>query len=381
MDPYFTRSHEQLRQEVRALAEQEIAPVARELDEHSRFPWDNVRKIADRGWFGANVPQQYGGLGLDTISYILIIEELARVDASHAITLSAHSTLAMSPILSFGTEAQKQRYLPLLAKGRVLGGFGLTEPGAGSDAGATRTVAVRHNGGYRLTGSKIFITNGVHGDLYFVAARTGDPTPGRRHDGLSMFLVERGWPGFEVSRTLDKMGMRASDTAELTFQDCPVPAENLLGAEGRGFQQLAAGLQRERLLAAVLARSGAEQALEDTVAYLRQREAFGEPLAARQALRHRVADMATELEAARRLLYHAAGLYAAGAECAAEVSMAKLFATEVANRVAYQAVQLHGGYGYMREFPVEGFFRDVRLWTIASGTSEVMREIVARKLL
>ncbi|MDP2627167.1 MAG: acyl-CoA dehydrogenase family protein [Candidatus Rokubacteria bacterium] len=224
------------------------------------------------------------------------------------------------------------------------------------------------------------ITNGVYGDLYFVAARTGEGKPGRRHEGISMFLVEGGRPGFIVSRKLDKMGMRASDTAELAFQDCPVPADNLLGVAGRGFQQLAAGLQRERTMAAVLALSGAAQALEDTLAYLRERQAFGEPLAAKQALRHRVADMATEIEAARRLVYHAATLYAAGEECVTEVSMAKLFATEVANRVAYQAVQLHGGYGYMSEFPVERFFRDVRLWTIASGTSEIMKEIIAKRL-
>jgi alkylation response protein AidB-like acyl-CoA dehydrogenase len=196
-----------------------------------------------------------------------------------------------------------------------------------------------------------------------------------------MFLVERGLPGFTVSRKLDKMGMLASDTAELSFQDCPVPAENLLGVEGRGFQQLAIGLQRERLMAAVLALSGARQALADTVDYLHQRTAFGEPLAARQVLRHRIADMATEIEAACALVHRAASLYAAGEDCVREVSMAKLFATEAANRVAYHAVQLHGGYGYMREFPVERFFRDVRLWTIASGTSEVMREIIAKRLL
>jgi acyl-CoA dehydrogenase len=246
---------------------------------------------------------------------------------------------------------------------------------------AVSTRAVRSSDHYLLTGSKIFITNGVYGDLYFVAARTGDASPDRRHDGISMFLVERGRPGFAVSRKFDKMGMLASDTAELAFQECPVPAENLLGVEGRGFQQLAAGLQRERIMAAVLALSGAAHALEDTTAYLRERHAFGEPLATKQALRHRVADMATEIEAARQLVYRAAGLYAGGEDCVREVSMAKLFATEVANRVAYQAVQMHGGYGYMREFPVERFFRDVRLWTIASGTSEMMREIIARKLL
>jgi acyl-CoA dehydrogenase len=244
-----------------------------------------------------------------------------------------------------------------------------------------RTRAVREGDRYLLTGSKIFITNGVHGDLYFVAARTGAGSADRRHAGISMFLVERGTPGFTVSRRLDKMGMRASDTAELAFQECPVPAANLLGEEGRGFQQLAAGLQRERIMAAVLALSGAGQALEDTLGYLRERQAFDGPLAGKQVLRHRVADMATEIAAARHLVYHAAARYAAGEECVTEVSMAKLFATEVANRVAYQAVQLHGGYGYMREFPVERFFRDVRLWTIASGTSEIMREIIAKRLL
>jgi acyl-CoA dehydrogenase len=247
-------------------------------------------------------------------------------------------------------------------------------------AGLT-TRAVKDGRHYRVSGSKIFITNGVYGDLYFVAARTAPGTPGRRHDGISMFLVERGLPGFAVSRKLDKLGMRASDTAELTLDDCPVPAENLLGVEGRGFQQLAAGLQRERLMAGVLALSGAAQALEDTLAYLGQRQAFGEPLSRKQVLRHKVADLATEIEAARQLLYHAVARFVAGEDCATQVSMAKLFATEVANRVAYQAVQLHGGYGYMSEFPVERFFRDVRLWTIASGTSEIMREIVAKRLL
>jgi alkylation response protein AidB-like acyl-CoA dehydrogenase len=241
--------------------------------------------------------------------------------------------------------------------------------------------AIRKGDHYLLTGSKIFITNGVYGDLYFVAARTVAGTAERRYDGISMFLVERGLPGFEVSRKLDKMGMRASDTAELAFHDCPVPAENLLGIEGRGFQQLASGLQRERIMAAVLALAGATQAVDDTVVYLRERQAFGEALSRKQALRHKVAEMATEIEAARHLVYHAASCYNAGDDCVTEVSMAKLFATEVANRVAYQAVQLHGGYGYMSEFPVERFFRDVRLWTIASGTSEIMKEIIAKRLM
>jgi acyl-CoA dehydrogenase len=298
-----------------------------------------------------------------------------------AFSVLVHTDMSSPWLTRYGTEAQKRRYLPGIVRGETVCALGITEPGTGSDMAAIATRAVRDGDHYRLTGSKLFITNGVYGDLYFVAARTGPGTPDRRHAGVSMFLVERDTPGFTVSRQLDKMGMRASDTAELSLQDCPVPAGNLLGEEGRGFQQLAAGLQRERIMAAVLALSGAAQALEDTLAYLRERHAFDGPLAAKQALRHRVADMATEIEAARHLVYHAAALYTAGRDCVTEVSMAKLFATEAANRVAYQAVQLHGGYGYMREFPVERFFRDVRLWTIASGTSEIMREIVARRLL
>jgi acyl-CoA dehydrogenase len=287
-----------------------------------------------------------------------------------------------SPWLTrYGTEAQKRAYLPGIVRGETVCALGITEPGTGSDMAGIATRAVRDGDRYLLTGSKIFITNGVYGDLYFVAARTGPGTADRRHAGISMFLVEGGTPGFTVSRRLDKMGMRASDTAELSFQECAVPCSNLLGEEGRGFQQLAAGLQRERIMAAVLALSGAAQALDDTTAYLRERQAFGGPLGDKQVLRHRVADMATEIEAARHLVYHAAGLYTEGRECVTEVSMAKLFATEVANRAAYQAVQLHGGYGYMREFGVERFFRDVRLWTIASGTSEIMREIIAKRLL
>jgi acyl-CoA dehydrogenase len=312
---------------------------------------------------------------------VVLGEEMARCRSGGvAFSVLVHTDMSSPWLTRYGTPAQKAKYLPGIIRGETVCALGITEPGTGSDMAALTTRAERHGDHYRLTGSKIFITNGVYGDLYFVAARTGSGTVERRHEGISMFLVERGLPGFTVSRKLDKMGMRASDTAELAFQDCPVPAENLLGVEGRGFQQLATGLQRERVMAAVLALAGATQALDDTMAYLGQRTAFGEPLSARQVLRHRVADLATQLEAARRLVYHAAELHAAGEECVTEVSMAKLFATEVANRVAYEAVQLHGGYGYMREFPVEGFFRDVRLWTIASGTSEVMREIIARRL-
>ena len=377
----FSGEHEQLRKAVRAFVEKEVTPCVAAWETAGRIPRTFWRRLGELGFLGLDFPVAYGGSGGDFLSSVVLGEEMARCRSGGvAFSVLVHTDMSSPWLVRYGTEAQKRQYLPRVLSGETVCALAITEPGAGSDMAALATRAERRGDHYVLTGRKIFITNGVHGDLYFVAARTGPATAERRHDGLSMFLVERGLPGFEVSRTLDKMGMRASDTAELAFDGYAVPAESLLGVEGRGFQQLAAGLQRERTMAAVLALSGAAQALEDTVAYLRERQAFGEPLAARQVLRHRVAELATDLEAARQLVYHAARLHAAGEECVREVSMAKLLATEVANRVAYHAVQLHGGYGYMREFPVEGFFRDVRLWTIASGTSEIMREIIAKRL-
>ncbi len=377
----FSDEHEMLRKSVRAFVEKEVTPQVAGWEEAGQIPRTFWRRLGELGFLGLEFPAEYGGGGGDFLSSVVLGEEMARCRSGGvAFSVLVHTDMSSPWLTRFGTDAQRRKYLPGIVSGETVCALGITEPGTGSDMAALATRAERRGDHYALTGSKIFITNGVYGDLYFVAARTGPGTPERPHEGISMFLVERGFPGFQVSRKLDKMGMRASDTAELAFQECRVPGENLLGVEGRGFQQLAAGLQRERVMAAVLALSGAAQALEDTIAYLRERTAFGEPLAARQVLRHRVADLATELEAARQLVYHAAQLYAAGEECVREVSMAKLFATEVANRVAYQAVQMHGGYGYMREFPVEGFFRDVRLWTIASGTSEIMREIIAKRL-
>ena len=380
--PTLTDEHQMLRRTVRAFVEKEVAPQVDAWEEAGRIPRAFWRRLGELGLLGLEFPTEYGGAGGDFLSSVVLGEEMARCRSGGvAFSVLVHTDMSSPWLTRYGSDAQKRRYLPGIVSGETVCALGITEPGTGSDMAGIATRAERDGEHYRLTGSKIFITNGVYGDLYFVAARTGPGTADRRHAGISMFLVERDTPGFTVSRRLDKMGMRASDTAELALQDCPVPAANLLGEEGRGFHQLAAGLQRERIMAAVLALSGASQALEDTLAYVRERHAFGEPLAARQALRHRLADMATEIEAARHLVYHAASLYTAGRDCVTEVSMAKLFATEVANRVAYQAVQLHGGYGYMSEFPVERFFRDVRLWTIASGTSEIMREIVAKRLL
>jgi acyl-CoA dehydrogenase len=380
--PTFTDEHDLLRRTVRAFVQKEVTPHVDAWEAEGRIPRAFWRRLGELGLLGLEFPSEYGGGGGDFLSSVVLGEEMGRCRSGGvAFSVLVHTDMSSPWLTRYGSEAQKRRYLPGIVSGETVCALAITEPGAGSDMAGIATRAERDGDGYRLTGSKTFITIGVHGDLYFVAARTGPGRAERRHAGISMFLVERDTPGFKVSRRLDKMGMRASDTAELALEDCRVPAASLLGEEGRGFQQLAAGLQRERIMAAVLALSGAAQALEDTLGYLRERHAFDGPLAAKPVLRHRVADMATEIEAARHLVHHAAALYAAGHECVTPVSMAKLFATEVANRVAYQAVQLHGGYGYMREFPVERFFRDVRLWTIASGTSEIMREIVAKRLL
>ena len=378
----FSEEHEMLRRSVRAFVEKEITPHVTEWEDAGRIPRDVWRKLGAQGLLGLEFPAEYGGAGADFLASVVLGEEMARCRSGGvAFSVLVHTDMSSPWLVRFGTEAQKRKFLPGIIRGETVCALGITEPGTGSDMAALSTRAVRDGDVYRLTGNKIFITNGVYGDLYFVAARTAGGSASRRHEGISMFLVERGLPGFSVSRKLDKTGMRASDTAELSFQGVPVPVENLLGVEGRGFQQLATGLQRERLMAAVLALSAAQQALDDTIAYLHERQAFGAPLSAKQVLRHRVADMATELEAARALVYDAATRYTAGEDCITQVSMAKLFATEVANKGAYHAVQLHGGYGYMREYPVENFARDVRLWTIASGTSEVMREIIAKRLL
>ncbi len=375
----FGEEHEIFRKSVRTFVEQEIVPHVDVWEERGEIPRALFRRMGELGFLGVEFPPEYGGGGADVGMSVVLVEELARCRSGGVAFSVVTQTDMSSPwLVEFGTRAQKARYLPGIVRGETVCALAITEPGAGSDMAALATRARRDGDHWVITGSKTFITNGVYGDLYFLAARTRDHGP--RHHQLSQFLVERGTPGLTVSRKLQKTGMWASDTAELAFADMRVPAGNLLGEEGRGFHQLAAGLQRERLMVAVLCVAGAQQALEDCRAYLRQRQAFGRPLADLQALRHRVADMATQIEAARRLAYHAAERFAGGEDCVAAVSMAKLYATEMANRVAYEAVQLHGGYGYMREFPVERFARDVRVWTIASGSSEIMREIIAKRL-
>jgi len=399
MDPYFNKEHEALRQQVRDFAEDEIAPIAARLDEESRFPWDNVRQLAERGWLGVNVPAEYGGLGLDYISYILVIEELARVDASHAITISAHSTLGTSPILAFGTEEQKRRYLPLLAGGRVLGGFGLTEPGAGSDAAATRTVAVRHNGGYRVTGSKIFITHAGVGEIFVVTAVT-DRSQGVK--GITSFIVTKErtdreeaervgighapelapfTSGVRAGKKEDKMGWRASDTRELILEDAAVPAENRLGDEGQGFVNFMKTLDSGRIGIGALSLGLALGAFDNARTYASSRTRAGAPLRDGQGVQFTLADMATEIAAARHLVYHAAWLRENGQSFGTQAAMAKLYASELAMRTTIRAVQLMGAAGYTSEYPVERMLRDAKICEIGEGTSEVQRLLVARSVL
>lgn len=394
MEPYLDEQHEKLRAHVREFAESEIAPVARVLDEDSRFPWDNVRKMADLGLFGVNVPEEYGGLGRDYLSYMLVIEELARIDVSHALTVSAHSTLATSPILNFGTEEQKRRYVPLLARGRVLGGFGLTEPAAGSDAGATRTTAVRENGGFRINGSKIFITHAGVGEIFVVTAVT-DRERGTR--GISSFIVtketvdradadrvgighaselEPFTPGVRAGKKEDKMGWRASDTRELILEDACVPVDSRLGEEGEGFINFMKTLDAGRIGIGALALGLAQGCLDAVLA-----EPAGDRLGDSQGLQFTVADMATEIAAARHLVYHAAWLKQNGRSFGRAASMAKLFASEMAMRTSTRAVQALGVQGYTSGGPVERMMRDAKICEIGEGTSEVQRMVIARSFL
>jgi alkylation response protein AidB-like acyl-CoA dehydrogenase len=398
MEPYLTDDHRAFRAAVREFAETRIAPVARELDEQSRFPWDNVRAMADLGWFGINVPEEYGGMGRDYPSYILAIEELARIDASHAITVSAHSTLGTSPILSFGTEEQKRRYVPLLAAGKVLGGFGLTEPGAGSDAAATRTSAVRENGHYRLNGSKIFITHAGVGEVFVVTAVT------RRDEGtrgISSFIVtkettdrqeadrvgvghapelEPFMAGVRAAKKEDKMGWRASDTRELVLEDVEVPADHRLGEEGQGFVNFMKTLDAGRIGIGALALGLAQGALDTALDFVAGRQQFGRPLRDFQGIQFRLAEMATRIQAARHLVYHAAWLKQAGRSYTTEASMAKLFASDAAMDITTQGVQLLGGYGYTNDYPVERHMRDAKICQIGEGTNEIQKLVIARQL-
>ena len=367
--------HELLRRTVREFADERIAPVAEELDREQRFPYEIVAELAELGLMGIPVPEEYGGAGADTLSYAIAIEELTRVDSSVAITVAAHTSLGTMPILLFGSEEQKQRWLPELASGKKLAAFALTEPGAGSDAGSTRTTAELRDGVWVINGSKIFITN-AGTDIsacVTIAARTGD-------DEISNLLVPNGTDGYEISAPMHKMGWRASDTRELSFRDCAVPEENLLGPRGAGLRQFLEVLDGGRISIAAMGLGLAQGAYELAFAYAKERQQFGQPIAGFQAIQFKLADMATELEAARTLVYKAAWLKDQDRPFSQAAAMAKLYTGELAHRVAYHALQIHGGYGFMDEFAISRLYRDQKVLEIGEGTNEIQRLVIARHL-
>ncbi len=367
--------HELLRRTVRDFAEARIAPVAAELDREKRFPYEIVAGLAGLGLMGIPIPEEHGGAGADTLAYAVAIEELARVDSSVAITVAAHTSLGTMPIYLFGSEAQRRRWLPDLASGRQLAAFGLTEPGAGSDAGATRTTAELRDGEWVVNGSKIFITNAGTdwSACVTITARTGP-------DEISNLVVPNGAPGYEISPPMEKMGWHASDTRELSFRECRVPAENLLGPRGAGFRQFLAILDGGRISVAAMGLGLAQGAYELALAYALEREQFGRKIARFQAVQFKLADMATEIEAGRALVYKAAWLKDGGRPFAKEAAMAKLYTGEMARRVVNEALQIHGGYGYMEEFPIARFYRDQKVLEIGEGTNEIQRMVIARHL-
>jgi alkylation response protein AidB-like acyl-CoA dehydrogenase len=401
MEFSLTDEQQQLRRTVREFAEAEIAPHVMEWDESSRFPSEIIPRLAEMGFLGVIFPENYGGAGMGYVEYALIIEELSRVDGSIGIIVAAHNSLCGNHIFKFGSEAQKQKYLVPLAQGKKLGCWSLTEPEAGSDAGGTRTVAVKQEGlpgprqgepgrsgsSWLLNGSKTFTTNGHYADVCVAMAVTD---AARKHHGISAFIIEKGTAGFRPGKKENKLGLRASDTSEVVFTDCRVPEGNLLGRQGEGFVNCLQILDGGRISIASLGLGMAQGAYECALRYAKERKQFGKPIAEFQAIQFKLADMAVQIEAARLLTYRAAWLADRAASASAgdgaaritrEASMAKLYAGEVAVRVANEAVQIHGGYGFIKDYPAEKYYRDVKLCTIGEGTSEIQRLVIARQLL
>ncbi|MDB4917620.1 MAG: acyl-CoA dehydrogenase protein [Gemmatimonadetes bacterium] len=395
---YFSEQHLAVREMVREFARDEVAPVAAKFDADSIFPWQNVKRMGELGLLGVPWPEEMGGAGFDLLSYMITIEELAKVDASTGLTVSAHTTLGTSPIVNFGNTGQKTRYVPLLASGKVLGGFGLTEPDAGSDAGGTRTTAVKKGDHYVVNGSKRFITHGSVGEIFIVTAVT-DPSAGTK--GISSFIMTKptsdldkvkelgighdaslpAMKGFRAGKKEDKLGWRASDTAELIFEDVEVPAENLVGEEGKGFINFMKTLDSGRIGIAALSLGIAEGAYEEAVKYAAVRKQFGKAIAEYQGISFQLADIATEIEAGKHLMFHAAWLAQHGKPFSKEAAMAKLFCSELAMRATTKAVQVFGGYGYTKDYPVERMMRDAKICEIGEGTSEIQRIVIGRHIL
>ncbi|MBY0596229.1 acyl-CoA dehydrogenase AcdA [Bacillus bingmayongensis] len=373
----LSEEHEMIRKMVRDFARNEVAPTAAERDEEERFDRALFDQMADLGLTGIPWPEEYGGIGSDYLAYVIAVEELSRVCASTGVTLSAHTSLAGWPIFKFGTEEQKQKFLRPMAEGKKIGAYGLTEPGSGSDAGGMRTTAKRDGDHYILNGSKIFITNGGIADIYVVFALT-DPESKQR--GTSAFIVESDAPGFSVGKKESKLGIRSSPTTEIMFEDCRIPAENLLGEEGQGFKIAMQTLDGGRNGIAAQAVGIAQGALDASVEYARERHQFGKPIAAQQGIGFKLADMATNVEAARLLTYQAAWLESEGLPYGKESAMSKVFAGDTAMKVTTEAVQVFGGYGYTKDYPVERFMRDAKITQIYEGTQEIQRLVISRML-
>jgi alkylation response protein AidB-like acyl-CoA dehydrogenase len=375
----FSEEHELFRDAVRKFVEKELAPHADEWEEAEGFPDSVFTRMGELGYLGLRFPEKYGGQGCDFLFSVVLAEELGRCGmGSIGMAVAVQSEMATPPIHKFGTEEQRMKYLLPANQGKKIACLGITEPNAGSDVAALQTTARRDGDHWVINGRKIFITNGVRADFITLVARTGEK---KGYKGFSLFLVDKGTPGFTVTRKLEKLGMRSSDTAELLFEDCRVPADALLGEEGKGFHHIMWELQGERIMGAANAVSRAQMTYELALKYAQQRVQFGKPLAHFQVTRHRLADMTTEIEAARHLIYYCAWQFQQGEYPVKEISMAKLFSAQMAARVADAALQIHGGYGYMMEYPVQRYWRDIRLSRIGGGTDEIMKEIIANEIL
>jgi butyryl-CoA dehydrogenase len=374
----LTEEQQMIQAMVRQFAREEILPTASEGDRTCQFPAEHLKKMGELGLMGMNVPPEYNGAGVDTVSYSLALQEIAYACASTAVVMSVHNSVACGPVYLFGSEYLKETYLKPLAAGNKIGSFAVTEAGAGSDPASQKTRAVRDGDSYVISGAKMFITTGKNSDITVVTAYTDKE---KRHRGISAFVVEQGTPGFYVGKEEEKMGLRASDTVELVFEDCRVPAANILGQEGDGFVIAMASLDGGRIGIASQSVGLAQACLDAAVAYAKERVQFNKPIAQFQGIRWMIADMATQIEAAKLLTFNAAAMRDRGENFSTAASMAKVFASEMANKVAYQALQIHGGYGYIKEFPVERYYRDARVLTIYEGTSEIQREVISRYVI
>ncbi len=377
---FFQLTNEQLmiRSMVREFSRKVISTTAMERDKSKEFPADNLKKMGELGLMGMLIPPEYNGEGADTISYVLALSEIAYSCASTAVVMSVHNSIVCESILKFGTDKQKKKYLPKLADSDMIGAFALTEPHAGSDPLAQSTTAIRDGNHYIISGTKCFITSGKNSGLVIVTVKTDESA---KHRGISAFIVEKGTPGLKIGEPEDKMGLRASDTTDLIFEDCKVPAENMLGHEGEGFLIAMSGLDCGRIGIAAQSVGVAEAALDAALDYSKKREQFGQKISKFQGLRFSLADMATEIEAAKQMMFSAAAMKDRGENFTLQASMAKLFASEMVNRITAKAVQIHGGYGFIKDYPVERYYRDARVFTIYEGTSEIQRVVISNHIL